>query len=256
MHGLDEYAKLDSPIHRWETRYKIAGLFLLAFAFAAVESIVLLPFMLLVTVVLFRLSNLPGTYLRSRLKIPGLILFGIVVALPFISGETELFRLGPITILQEGVLQALVIAIRFVCIITISLLIFGTDTIVNTINGLIGLRLPPIMADMILLTYRYIFEIGFYFRRTQTAVRMRGFQNTGLSMDKLNTLASLMGNLIVRSYEQSDRVYKAMILRGYGAGAVTAKTYTSTLSDKVWLAVILGIAISFVAAQVLLQTIL
>ena len=31
-------------------------------------------------------------------------------------------------------------------------------------------------------------------------------------------LAAVMGTLLVRSYEQSERVYKAMRLRGYGQG--------------------------------------
>lgn len=254
MQGLDEYAQIDSPIHRWETRYKIAGLFLLAFSFAFVESFMLLPFMVVVTALLYYLSNLPREFLATRLRIPGFILLGIVISLPFFVGDpqTPLFRLGPINVMEEGILRAILIAVRFVCIITVSLLIFGTETIVNTIKGLIGLRLPPLMADMILLTYRYIFEMRFYLRRTQTAVRMRGFQNTGVSMGKLNTLASLLGNLIVRSYEQSERVYKAMIIRGYGATSNTAVQYSSTSSDKLWFAAIILVALSFVLAQLFL----
>ncbi|MEM7798978.1 MAG: cobalt ECF transporter T component CbiQ [Chloroflexota bacterium] len=254
MHGLDEYAQIESPIHSWETRYKIAGLFLLAFSFAFVESFYLLPFMLLVTAILYYLSNLPRAFLASRLQIPGLILLGIVISLPFFVGDqqTPLLSLGPIKVMEEGILRAVLIAVRFVCIITVSLLIFGTETIVNTIKGLIGLRLPPLMADMILLTYRYIFEMRFYLRRTQTAVRMRGFQNTGFSFNKLNTLASLLGNLIVRSYEQSERVYKAMIIRGYGANANTAAQYSSTGRDRLWFGAVILVALSFVLAQLYL----
>ena len=33
--------------------------------------------------------------------------------------------------------------------------------------------------------------------------------------------AMLAGNLLIRSYEQSERVYKAMRLRGYGYGVVS-----------------------------------
>lgn len=249
---LDAYAHLDSPLHRWETRYKITGLFLLAFAFAFVEDIRLLPALLVITAVLYSLSNLPFKFLSGRLKIPGLILFGIVASLPFLSGETVIGQFGPISVKQEGLLTAVVIAVRFVCIITISLLIFSTGTLVNTLKGLIGLRLPPILADMVLLTYRYIFDLSDTFRTTQTSVRLRGFQNNKLSGGKLQTLAALMGNLIVRSYEQSERVYKAMILRGYGMANVQAHTFSSTTNDKFWLAGILAIAMALVGAQLYL----
>ena len=250
---LDAYAHLDSLLHRWENRYKIVGLFLLAFAFAFVEDVRLLPVLIVVTAVLFWLSKLPFKFLGGRLKIPGLILFGIVASLPFLSGSTVLASLGPISIKQEGLMTALIIAVRFVCIITVSLLIFSTDTLVNTLKGMIALRLPPILADMVLLTYRYIFDLGASFRTTQTAVRLRGFQNNKLSQGKLSTLAALMGNLIVRSYEQSERVYKAMILRGYGMSAANPATLTSTLTDKLLLGAVLLIAIGLVAAQIFLN---
>ena len=149
-------------------------------------------------------------------------------------------------------MMALVIAVRFVCIITLSLLIFSTDTLVNTLKGMIALRMPPILADMVLLTYRYIFDLSASFRTTQTSVRLRGFQNNKLSGGKLNTLAALMGNLIVRSYEQSERVYKAMILRGYGMTETNPAALTSTPADKMWLASILLLAIGLVAAQLYL----
>ena len=103
---LDAYAHLDSLLHRWESRYKILGLFLLAFAFAFVEDVRLLPVLIIVTACLFWLSKLPINFLGGRLKIPGLILFGIVASLPFLSGTTVVASLGPIAIKQEGLLTA------------------------------------------------------------------------------------------------------------------------------------------------------
>ncbi len=249
MHGLDQYATLDSPLHRWEARYKIIGLFVLAFAFAFVEDLRLTPAVFAITAVLYGLSRLPVSFLLGRLKIPGFILLGIVAALPFVSGTTVLASVGPISITQEGLASAGIIATRFICIITISLLIFATDTIVNTLKALVALRLPPIMADMILLTYRYLFELRHYLQTTQTAVRMRGFRNDKLSRDKLGTLAALMGNLIVRSYEQSERIYKAMILRGYGANRVTTSELTSGRRDQLALAGLLTVSLLIVLAQ-------
>lgn len=56
---LDEYAMLDSPLHRWEPRYKLIALLTLIFAFAFVTNLWLIPAMVLVTGVIFAMSRLP-----------------------------------------------------------------------------------------------------------------------------------------------------------------------------------------------------
>jgi cobalt/nickel transport system permease protein len=60
--------------------------------------------------------------------------------------------------------------------------------------------------------------------------------------------------LLVRSYERSDRIYRAMILRGYGqAGGGAGYEFRAGRSDALLLAGILLIAGCFVAAQALLR---
>ena len=93
---LDTYAALHSPLHRWWPRAKLVGLGLLMLGFAAVQQLQLIPVCLLVTAVLYLLSGLPGSFLRSRLRYPGLFLLGVVVALPLLSGDTVLWQLGPL----------------------------------------------------------------------------------------------------------------------------------------------------------------
>ena len=44
-----------------------------------------------------------------------------------------------------------------------------------------------------------------------------------MNSQALQQLAMLAGNLLIRSYEQSERVYKAMRLRGYGYGVKRPK---------------------------------
>ena len=42
---IDEYAHLDSPLHRWNPRGKLLGLFALIFAFSLVSDVRFLPVM-------------------------------------------------------------------------------------------------------------------------------------------------------------------------------------------------------------------
>lgn len=252
--GLDVYADLDSPLHRWDVRYKLVGLMALILAFSFVRDLRLLPAMLLVTGVLYVAAHLPLAWLLGRLRYPGVFLLIVAVLLPFLSGSTVLFEVGPLALRQEGCLELLRIVVKFVCILTAGLLLFGTAPFLTTIKAMRALGLPPILADMTLLAYRYIFEIGGDLARMETAMGLRGFRAHRFSARGLSSLAALAGSLLVRSYERSDRVYRAMILRGYGqAPAGAADEFQATRADTILLAGLLLVAAGFVAAEALLR---
>lgn len=218
---LDEFADLDSLIHRWEPRCKLVGLLSLIFAFAWVENLRLVPLMLGVTAALYLLSRLPLTFLTTRLQYPGLFILAVVGLLPFLSGSTVIWQWGMLSLRQEGVEAMLLIAGRFLAIVVLSLILFGTTPFLKTVRALQSLGLPVILADMLLLSYRYLFEIAAMVTTMQQAMRLRGFQQAGRfpflpSGKTLRQLAALVGTLLIRSYEQSERLYKAMRLRGYG----------------------------------------
>ena len=252
--GLDEYAHLDSPLHRWEPRSKLVALLVLIFAFAFVKALWLLPPMIIITAVLYGISRIPLSYLRQRLKFPGYFIGALVLLLPFVGGQTVILELGPLSIKQEGVETAVLVAVRFTCIITVSLLLFGTSPFLKTIKAMRSLGLPEIMTDMVLLTYRYLFEIGDYLNRMGTAIRLRGFRHGGRTMAQVTTMTALIGNLLVRSYEQSERVYHAMVLRGYGATPPAKNEFQTKQPDIFRLAFVIIVAVCFVGAQIYLDT--
>ncbi|MEL6403886.1 MAG: cobalt ECF transporter T component CbiQ [Chloroflexota bacterium] len=219
---IDQYAHLDSPIHRWNPRIKFVSLFVLIIAFSLVQDLRLVPIMLVATVIVFAISRLPFTFLLSRLRYPGIFLGSLIVILPLFTGETEIFRLGFLSIQAEGVTYMFLVVSRFICILTISLVIFGTSPFLETVITLRSLGIPSLIADMMMLTVRYIFEIADSLTRMQRAMTMRGFSMKKFDMNSATQIARLMGSLLIRSYEQAERIYKAMRLRGYGA-SVTDK---------------------------------
>lgn len=214
--SLDQYAYLDSPIHHWEQSSKIVALFALILAFGFVNRLFLLPVMILVTALLFRLSRLPLAFLIERLRYPGLFILAMVIFIPLVAGETVILDLGWLTIKQEGCLTVLLIVTRFVCILTVSLVLFGTAPFLTTIQSLRALHLSDIIVDMMLLSYRYLEELADTLTTMERSMQLRGFQAQRFSWRNLSVLARLMGSLLIRSYEQSTRVYQAMIIRGYG----------------------------------------
>ncbi|MEO1290902.1 MAG: cobalt ECF transporter T component CbiQ, partial [Chloroflexota bacterium] len=192
---IDQYAHLDSPVHRWNPRTKFISLFLLILGFSLVQDLRLVPFMLLITVGVFMTSRLPLSFLLSRLRYPGVFLGALIVILPLFTGETVIFQLGFLSIQSEGVAYMLLVVSRFIAILTISLVIFGTSTFLTTVTTLRSIGIPAILADMLMLTVRYIFEIADALTRMQRAMKLRGFEMTKLDKRSIVQVASLMGSL-------------------------------------------------------------
>jgi cobalt/nickel transport system permease protein len=252
--GVDAYAHLDSPLHGWEPRHKLVGLMALIFAFSFVRDLRLLPAMIAVTAVLYAASRLPLPYLLTRLRTPGSFLLIMAVVLPLLSGSTVLVQVGPLALRLEGSLELVRILVKFVCILTVGLVLFGSGPFLTTIKAMRALGLPAILADMTLLSYRYLFEIGGDLSRMETAMRLRGFGAHRLSARGLGILAALAGSILVRSYERSDRVYHAMMLRGYGQAPGSAMDeFQTRSSDVILTAAVLLVGVGFVVSEVLLR---
>lgn len=261
--ALDEYANLNSPIHQWDVRYKFIALMALMFAFATVNTWYLIPLMLLVTMMLYGVSKLPLSFLVSRLRYPGFFLLGVIVLLPFLSGQTIIWQYGFLTIRQEGCLAVILIVSRFFAIMTTCLILFGTSSFLTTIKGMRQLGISPILTDILLLSYRYVFEISNQLSLMLKATRLRGFQASKISWRNLSVYAALAGSLLVRSYQQAERVYQAMLLRGYGNvlhnknNRIDSSSRNNLKSsyDSIYLFLSLIIAASFVMAEIYFFTV-
>ena len=214
---LDRYAYLDSPVHRWQQGYKLVGLLSLIFAFACVQNIWLLPIMILATCVLFALSKIPYSFLVKRLRYPSWFILAVIFFLPFISGETVILHLGYLSLKTEGCRLALLISVRFFCILTVSLVLFGTAPFLSSIKAMRSLGVPSPIVDMSLLSYRYLEELSETLTTMQRAMKLRGFDARSFTRRNLKVFAQLTGSILIRSYERSARIYQAMILRGYGS---------------------------------------
>lgn len=248
---VDKYAHLNTPLHRWDPRCKLVALVALVFSFSFVQDITFIPMMLAISTFLYILSGLPLNFLTSRLRLPGIFLLILLMMLPFMSGHQVLFVLGPLSVKAEGCLDALLIGSKFIAIITTVMVLFGTTPFLVTVKAMQALGLPTLLADITLFAYRYLFEIQSDLRTMQRAMRLRGFKNGSHS---IGMLAALTGTILVHSYEQSERVFKAMILRGYGQPSSYREDFDLIYQPgRVGLAVSVLVSVTFVAAQLLIK---
>jgi cobalt/nickel transport system permease protein len=81
-------------------------------------------------------------------------------------------------------------------------------------NALDWLHVPDKIVHLLLMTYRYVFLIEQEYQRLIRSAQIRGFR-PGNNLHTYKTYASIVGMLLVRSAVRADRVYKAMLCRGF-----------------------------------------
>jgi len=234
-------------LSRWEVRHKLVGLLALIFSFSFIRELQLLPLVILVSVIIYSLSQLSFAYYWSRIRLPGLFLLMMALILPFGAGSTVLTRVGPLALKLEGSLSVLLIAVKFLCIFALVLVLFAETPLQKIVGALRSLGLPALLAEMLIFTNRYIYQLLTDLRQTQVATGLRGFK--GRSVKALKPLAYIVGTLLVRSHNQSERVFQAMTLRGYGEESLVLKDEQVRTYDRLALAAALLLAAGFVFLQ-------
>ncbi len=90
----------------------------------------------------------------------------------------------------------------------------------------------------VLFTYRYIFVIEQEYARLVRALKVRGFK-ARTDMHTYRTVANLFGVLLIRSFDRAERVYKAMLCRGFQGRFHTLSLLSSTPRDYGFLLIML-----------------
>jgi cobalt/nickel transport system permease protein len=83
---IDGHAGIDSPIHRWDPRAKIASILILIFSVVMVESISVALLGLALSVAVLLASRLPLRDVARRVRWPVIFLLPIFFILPFTGG--------------------------------------------------------------------------------------------------------------------------------------------------------------------------
>lgn len=249
--GFDEYVNLKSPVHAWHPQCKLVGIGILIFTISGLQDGRTLAVAALITASLYKLSQLPIKFWQQRLQIPGIILAAMVGILPLIRGNTILWQWGILSIRQEGLFSALAISTRFVLMLTLALILFGTAPFLTIVQSMRRLGLPAILADMLLLAYRYLSEIAENLSALQRAMRLRGFTFTQFNYRYLSIIAAIIGTLIIRSYEQSERIYHAMRLRGYGLFPLGGTLKSPKQQDWMIAGLMIAIALCLIVMEIL-----
>jgi len=225
---IDEYSDLDSLIHKLDPRTKLIA------SFAFIVFIVLTPvtnwqafiFYFCMIAVLLLISRLPPFYVikRSLVILPFVLM--IAVFIPFFKqGEVAgSYNIGlwQISVSYSGLLVlANVLSKAWLGILSL-ILLSSTTKLADLLKGLRQLRVPHVIVLILSFMYRYIFVLMDEMMRMKQARDSRNFG--GSRLRQLRTIGNMIGTLFIRSYERGERVYGAMLARGFDGEVRTLQT--------------------------------
>lgn len=158
------------------------------------RSLIALPFLLTAITLLFTVPGQP------------------IAHLPFGSGQ--------LSITDNGAIRFFSIVLRSWLAVQVAIILTATTPFPELLNGLRTLGLPHILVAVIGLMYRYISVISDEAQRLLRAREARSAclprsSSGGSLIWRAHVAGNLVGQLFVRSYERSERVYQAMLARGY-----------------------------------------
>jgi cobalt/nickel transport system permease protein len=167
----------------------------------------------------------------SRVQ-PMLILKRSLVAIPFALAALTLaftidgtplasLRLGnwSLSLTAEGTVAFVSILIKAWLSVLAATLLVTTTTFPSLVAAARWLRVPKVIVSVISFMYRYIFVIADealrLFRAREARSASPGGKPAGSIHWQARVLGGMIGSLFIRSYERSERIYAAMLSRGF-----------------------------------------
>jgi cobalt/nickel transport system permease protein len=229
--AFDRYVVGSSLLHRLDPRVKLVAtvLFILSntllpdgawHAFALAWGLILAA---------SALSGLgPGyTLRRSFVALPfALVAVSALFALP--GRPLFALTLGPwdLVATDAGLVRFASIVVRTWLSVQLAILLVATTRFPDLVHALRALHVPAVLVAIVSLMYRYLHVLAeettrLLRAREARSARLEGRRGGGSLAWRARVAGSMAGQLFLRSYERSDRVYNAMLARGYQGQMLT-----------------------------------
>lgn len=235
---LDRYRQGTSLVHRLDPRLKLLATltFVLAVTSTPPGAWPALGLAALLAVGAILAAHIPlGEGLRrSAIALP---FAGMVaISLPFTRAGQVIWswhiagwNLG---ITDEGLILFATMVIKAWLSVAVSGLLVATTRFSDLLKAMRAMHLPPVLTATISFMYRYLFVLVDEAMRLQSAREARSAGSGRTVWWRVRVLGGMIGSLFIRSYERSERIYGAMLSRGFAGEARTLTQLTWQARDS------------------------
>ncbi len=213
MH-LEEFSEGTSLFHRLDPRVKFVTFLPYVLLIAFSDGIRVPVLALALSASMTVLARIDVRKLASRLAAVNVFVLLLWVVLPFSYPGREVFQVGPLVATREGISLCGSITLKTNGIVLATIAMLGTSDVFSLAHALVHLRMPKKLVYLFFFFYRYISVLHEEYVKLKRALSVRAFRPR-TNLHTYRTYAYLIGMLIVRSYDHSQRIYHAMLCRGF-----------------------------------------
>ncbi|MEM3833546.1 MAG: cobalt ECF transporter T component CbiQ [Thermoprotei archaeon] len=214
----EKFTNINGVLQNIDPRIKLYSLALCILTAISVNSIILLGIIFVIITILTITSKIPLKLFFLRTAFIPLFSIIIVLPLPFITSGSKLIIISYdkffVSITWEGLYKAIQFIVRvWISVASLSLLIFTTK-FSKLVYLMKNIKVPIIFTSIIIITYRFIF---FFINETYRMILAKEARtvNKESRLQIMKTIAQIISTLFIRAYEKNEKVYLAMIARGY-----------------------------------------
>jgi cobalt/nickel transport system permease protein len=154
----------------------------------------------------------PGlVWSRARVVLP-LVVF-VAVFVPFVRGGPQI-DVGPFSVSEAGLATFLLVTAKAAVGTVSAVLLSATTSFPDVLHGLERMRAPRLLCVIAAFMYRYLVVIAAEARRMRAALAARAYRPRHVA--HAAAIGRVVTALFLRTYERGERVYLAMLARGYG----------------------------------------
>ncbi len=201
MGDVEAVAAQDSPVHRLDPRVKIVGLIGLVVVSVSLPPGAWLAFAALAAI-------LVGMVAAARLH-PMHVLRRMTIEVPFLLAAAVL----PFTV-EDGIVLGITVGLKITIGVLGMVILSSTTPFPRLLRGFELLRTPRLIVVIVAFMWRYLHVLAEQVSSMQTARAARGYSARWFGQAAAST-GALVSTLFVRSLERGERVYLAMLSRGY-----------------------------------------
>ncbi len=210
----DTFSQGDSLVHRLDPRARVLAAVAFSVLVAVSQSFEVLGAGLALAAALAVAARLPWRPVARRLAALNGFMLLLWLVLPFTTYEPALFHIGPLSVMRAGVLLAAAITLKANAIVLALTAFLGTLELTTLGHTLVHLRVPEKLAHLFLFTVRYIDVLHHEYHRLRQAMRVRCFRPR-MTRHTYRSIGYLVGMLLVKSLDRSERIVAAMKCRGF-----------------------------------------
>ncbi|WP_319532114.1 cobalt ECF transporter T component CbiQ [uncultured Cohaesibacter sp.] len=178
-------------------------------------------------------ARLPFWPTLKRVAMMDSFIIFLIFMLPFTTPGVAMFFVFGLPASFEGLHLAVLILLKANAIVMAALALVGTLEAVTFGHALARLKVPNNLVHLLLFTVRYIEVLHDESLRLRRAMKCRGF-TPGNNLHTYRTVGYLVGMLLIRSLERSERILKAMKCRGFNGQFHLLDTMSFTRRDALF----------------------